>query len=435
MSERGSKKKGTGRARGVFERPSGSGVWWVRYTDENRHLHREKVGPKGLAVKVYQKRKNEIQERRFFPERIGRRDVLLADMIDDYLERNRGRLRWFDHYERFAATWKAALHGKTLREILPGDVERYIAKRRTDHPSKGRHPKKLLAPATINRELGFLRHVFNVAIEDGKVDRNPVRPKMFSRENNQRVRFLSEKEETELRTAIGEAEWPVVAVAINTGLRQAEQFHLQWEHVDFNVGILTIPRSKHGETRRVPMNDTVREILRSRPSRLKSAYVFPSATGETPIDTHNYMRRVFMPALEAAGIEGFRWHDLRHTFASRLVMKGVDLRTVQELLGHKTLVMTQRYSHLSPEHQLNAVQRLVSKPTDTSTDTSAEPTKGASGAGAQVVELEREKKWAGSELNTRHRDFQSLALPTELPARNMPRTTVRRREVTREPQH
>jgi Phage integrase family len=86
--------------------------------------------------------------------------------------------------------------------------------------------------------------------------------------------------------------------------------------------------------------------------------VFPSETGETPLDAQNFVNRVFLPALRRAKIGDFHWHDLRHTLASRLVMAGVDLRTVQELLGHKTLVMTLRYAHLSPEHQLEAVQRL-----------------------------------------------------------------------------
>ena len=93
----------------------------------------------------------------------------------------------------------------------------------------------------------------------------------------------------------------------------------------------------------------------------------------TPLDARNYMHRVFMPALKQAKIEGFRWHDLRHTFASRLVMAGVDLRTVQELLGHKTMAMTMRYSHLSPQHQLDAVKRLDAKPTGTTTGTSHDP--------------------------------------------------------------
>jgi len=314
--------------------------------------------------------------------------VLLADMIDDYLKRNENKLQWFDHYERYGDLWKDAFPGKTLREIVPGDIERYIAKRRAARPaSKRREKSKPLAPATINRELAFLRRVFNVAIEDGKADTNPVRPKMFTKENNQRVRFLSDEEEAALRKAIGETEWPLVAVAIHTGLRRAEQFNLRWENVDFSTGIITVPRSKHGETRRVPMNDTVREILRARPSRLKSDYVFPSGTGDTPIDAQNYVNRTFLPAVKAAKIEAFTWHCMRHTFASRLVMKGVDIRTVQELLGHKTLAMTLRYSHLSPEHQLDAVQRLNRTPTDTTTDTKVEANKTAVAGGAEVIDL------------------------------------------------
>jgi integrase len=289
-----------------------------------------------------------------------------------------GKLRWFDHYERYGRTWKAAFPGRTLAQVLPGDVERYIAERR-----------KQVAPATVNRELAFLRRVFNVAIEDQKADTNPVRPKAFFRENNQRVRFLTDEEEIRLRAALPPAHWPLVAVAIRTGLRRAEQFHLRWEHVDFTNGLLTVPRSKHGGARRVPMNDTVRDILRALPSRLKSAYVFASATGETALDACNFVRRVFVPALAKEGIEGFRWHDLRHTFASRLVMAGVDLRTVQELLGHETLAMTLRYAHLSPKHQLDAVQRL-NRTTATTTATSAKLPNAAAGGGAQVLELPRE---------------------------------------------
>src|ERR1043166_1967405 len=129
--DRAKPEKSKPRSRGVFERPKGSGIWWVCYFDENGRKHREKVGTKTLALKVYQKRKNEIQERRFFPERIGRRDVLLSDVIDDYLKRNEDRLRWVDHYERYGELWKDAFRGKSLRAILPGDVERCIAKRRS----------------------------------------------------------------------------------------------------------------------------------------------------------------------------------------------------------------------------------------------------------------------------------------------------------------
>jgi integrase len=151
----------------------------------------------------------------------------------------------------------------------------------------------------------------------------------------------------------------VVAIALNTVLRRAEQFNLTWEHVDFNTNVLTIPRTKAGRVRRVRMNSLVRELLRSLPSRLKSRWVFPSAASETALDSQNFMNRVFVPAVKRARIQDLRWPDLRHTFASRLVMKGVDIRTTQELLGHADIRMTLRYSHLSPSHLLDAVEKLL----------------------------------------------------------------------------
>ena len=106
------------------------------------------------------------------------------------------------------------------------------------------------------------------------------------------------------------------------------------------------------------MNDRVLEILRGLPGRLKSEWVFPSETGESPLNANNFINRIFNPALKQAKIIDFHWHDLRHTFASRLTLAGVDLRTLQELMGHKTIKMTLRYSHLSPTHTLEAVNKL-----------------------------------------------------------------------------
>jgi hypothetical protein len=118
----------SGRQRGIFERPKGSGVWWVRYHDQHGREHREKVGPKGLAQDVYRKRKNEIREGRFFPERIRRRDPLLREFIEDYLARVKGLLRSYRDQARCGRLWVGALGDRPLRQIVAGDIQRYIAR-------------------------------------------------------------------------------------------------------------------------------------------------------------------------------------------------------------------------------------------------------------------------------------------------------------------
>jgi len=138
------------------------------------------------------------------------------------------------------------------------------------------------------------------------------------------------------------------------------------------------------------MNATVKAVLSARPSRLKSKCVFPGRTGLTPIDASNYYMRVFQPAVERAGIVDLHWNDLRHTFASRLVMAGIDLRSVQELMGHKTITMTLRYAHLSPMHLQDTVERLDSRPTDPTTDPGTDSSVEPAGDQSKVVDLRKE---------------------------------------------
>ena len=193
-------------------------------------------------------------------------------------------------------------------------------------------------------------------------------------EDNTRIRFLLPDEETALRTAI-EAKCPEhlpeFVLALNTGLRLSEQYGLTWADVSIARRILTVQRSKNGSTRHVPLN---RAALCALDDLRKQTGGTGFVCGGAPEP-----RRWFGAALADAKIAGFSWHCLRHTFASRLVMAGVDIRTVQELLGHKTIAMTVRYSHLAPKHTLAAVERLDApqdSPTDTTTDTgaSAQPT-------------------------------------------------------------
>lgn len=352
------------KVRGVFERPKGSGRWWVRYHDEHGCEHRESVGPKGLAIQVYRKRKTEIRERRFFPERIRRRDITVSEMIRDHLDREKGKARSYQDMTRFGRNWTEALGGKALRQVAPGDVERYAAKRRES-----------VSEQTVAHELSFLRRVFSVAIRDDLADANPVKG-LVPTPRNQRVRYLGDEEEAALTAALDAVSQDLVRFAIHTGLRQGEQFGLRWEWVDLQNSVLRIPTSKSGKPRTVPLNDVARKILRRQPRRLRCPWVWPTHSrkgGATPgrnhINTRNFERRVFVPALQAASIEDFRWHDLRHTFASRLAMAGETVQTIAELLGHASVQMALRYAHLSPGHLRAAVERLVSKPTGTKTGT------------------------------------------------------------------
>ena len=226
--------------------------------------------------------------------------------------------------------------------------------------------------------------VFRQGIKNAKVSVNPAREVERRTENNSRDRYLLPTEETALRQTILQS-WPEhlpeVEIALHTGMRRGEQFKCEWSWVDLDRRVLTVPRSKHGEKRRVYLNDDAAAAFR---------LLWRFSDGKGRVFDHLYEsaktigpRNWFKAALAHSGIANFRWHDLRHTFASRLVMAGVDIRTVQELMGHKTIQVTMRYAHLAPEHQLEAVQRLcntgsaLGEPTDTRTDTTANGPVGA----------------------------------------------------------
>jgi integrase len=245
------------------------------------------------------------------------------------------------------------------QEITPQDIERRLSAL----ADEGRKP------ATVNRYRALLSLIFSLAVRNGKVAGNPVRQVKRRIENNERVRFLDEQEEATLRAKIVEMYpdcEPEFDLALHTGMRRGEQYRLRWQDVDLKQDIITIDRSKHGEARRIQINSIARAaLLKLRQRGDGVGYVCPGLEGPRNRD----WRRWFEDVLSQVKIANFRWHDLRHTFASRLVMAGVSLRAVQTLLGHKRMETTLRYSHLAESHLRDAVERLTGKPTDTTTDT------------------------------------------------------------------
>ena len=340
--------RSNGKDRGLFERPAGSGTWWIRYHDALGNEHREKVGPKSLARQAYAKRKTQIREGQFFPQTVRHRTILLSTLIQSYLQEAETNHRSFRSDLNHANYWTTIFGDVPIEELTPADLEKWKAGRLANRK-----------PATVNRELAWLKRLYNVAIRDGKVEKNPVKAIKLLRLNNARVRFLNDAEELALKAVLEPIDFEIVEVALHSGMRRSELFNLRWEDVDLRNLVITIPLSKHGGKRYVPVNVRVMEILKSRHKKRASIWVFPSQNPETPLDANNWVRRIFTPALRLAGIRQFTFHCCRHTTASRLVMAGVDIRTVQEILGHLDISVTLKYSHLAPSHIKEAINRLV----------------------------------------------------------------------------
>ncbi|MBF0517588.1 MAG: site-specific integrase, partial [Nitrospirae bacterium] len=214
-------------------------------------------------------------------------------------------------------------------------------------------------PATVNRLLATVKHMFTKAVEWEWVEEfafKKVRQVKLPQENNRRLRYLSQEECQKLLNNCDSHLHPIVATALNSGMRKGEILSLKWENVDLKHGfILLSTDTKNGERREIPINATLKAVFQVIKRRLDIPYVFfDNATGK-PYDD---VRRSFNTACRKSGIKDFHFHDLRHTFASHLVMAGVDITTVKELLGHKTLTMTLRYAHLAPSHKVKAVDVL-----------------------------------------------------------------------------
>jgi integrase len=182
-----------------------------------------------------------------------------------------------------------------------------------------------------------------------------VRQVRLLQENNKRLRYLSKEECQALISNCKGDTRVIVITALNTGMRKGEILGLRWDNVDLRHGFILLDRTKNGERREIPINETLRISLQGITRRLDVPSVFfDPVTGKPYQD----VKRSFNTALRKAGIKDFRFHDLRHTFASHLVMAGVDITTVSKLLGHKSLTMTLRYSHLAPSHMVKAVNVL-----------------------------------------------------------------------------
>ncbi|HOW55143.1 MAG TPA: site-specific integrase [Syntrophorhabdaceae bacterium] len=214
-----------------------------------------------------------------------------------------------------------------------------------------------LSPQSVKHVLGLIRRIVNKAI-DLKLwgGTNPVRKGSLPRVSNTRLRFLSQAESQALIEACNDHLKPIVVTALSTGMRRGEILSLHWDQVDLEHGFIFLEKTKSGKRREIPISTILKETLAALPRDPEVPWVFYNARTKEP---WKEIKRSFASALEAAKIKDFHFHDLRHTFASHLVMNGTPLATVSQLLGHSDISMTMRYAHLAPEHQAAAVDSLM----------------------------------------------------------------------------
>ena len=341
-------KKAPGKVRGVFERERGSGIWWIRYEVDGKP-RREKVGRRSDAVALYQKRKADQRAGVKLPENLRQRPVTVGELGRETIQ------CYKDHAKRDLNTFTnrmeliiRELGSRPADSVKPKEIEDWLA----------RHPE--WSPATKNRYKTVLSNAYQLALTSDRVNRNPARLVERRNEGDGRIRYLRSDEETRLRAAIPKrcpGHLPAFVFALHTGLRKSEQFGLTWSDIDFDRRVIIVPHPKNDRSREVTMSDTCLRLLRDLyDKRPDGERVFRSDRyKKQPIID---IKKAFDSAVREAKIESFTWHCLRHTFITRLVQAGVDLRTVQYLAGHQSLAMTGRYAHFAPGLNQAAVKRL-----------------------------------------------------------------------------
>lgn len=220
------------------------------------------------------------------------------------------------------------------------------------------------SPTTVVRYLAALSHVLTIAVMEWEwLDTNPISRVKKPREPRGRERFLSDQERDRLLTYCRESAQPylyvIVVLALSTGMRKGELMNLQWSQVDFKTQKIILYKTKNGERRSVPLVGHALEQLKilHRKRRSDCDLLFPGKSGLSPIE----INKPWYNALAQTKIENFRFHDLRHSAASYLAMDGASLLEIANVLGHKTMSMVKRYSHISENHAAHVVTKMNNK--------------------------------------------------------------------------
>jgi len=320
------------------------GKWYVDFTFNKKRIRKFGGYTKEQARNTLAKMRIEKLDERLGFKKPKQSDIAFDQFAREFIEiySKQNKKSW-TRDEVSLKSLKPFFKGKTIQDVGPELIERYKAKRKTE-----------VSPATVNRELAFLKTMFNKAVEWGRLESSPLKNIKKFKEPNSKDRILNVDEMKSLIDAADNHLEPILIIALNTGMRKGEILSLKWENIKLSKRYIHLEDSKAGKSRDVPMNGLVIEALSAIPQN--SEYVFFNPrTGGAIQD----VKTAFKTACEKVRIKGLRFHDLRHTAATRMVEAGVDLVTVSRILGHSSIQMTMRYAHPTPENMRRAVDKLA----------------------------------------------------------------------------
>jgi integrase len=307
-----------------------------------------------LAQRIHDRVAGQIAEGRWFEGSLGKHKTF-KDMMVRYMAEHSIPKKASSERDSSSLTHLLPLFGScALSEISPKLIYEYKNRRRSESAS----------PCTINRELALMKHAFNLAVREWEwITENPVIRVSMEKEPPSRDRWLTYEEEEALLSASPQWLKEIITFAVETGCRREEILSLTWKDVDIFKKVVIIFAKKTGDRRTIPLTAKAFDVLKlkekartKRGSIKREDFVFPHP-GRQRVNFHT-LRWAFEKAIEKAQIEDFRFHDLRHTFASRLAQQGVDPYTIQKLMGHKTFTTTQRYAHHYSESLRSGIKAL-----------------------------------------------------------------------------
>jgi integrase len=344
---------------GVYQRGKS---WYYDFYYEGKR-YKESCGAvnKTIAKEIETVKKREVIQGVYKPKAV---KILFKDFAPKYLENARLNKKHKSALRNEVSIKMLMPHfgGCSLDKINTFMVEQYKKVRKDE----GR------APATINRDIATLRNILNKAVEWKYLKDNPLRGYKLLKEQNEKMWALTHEEESRLLQACDNTQQTekylsdMVSFALHSGMRLEEIRSLKKTDVDIKARFIVVTNTKNSEQRKVPINETLLEIIKRRMQRKFTDYIFCDAKG----NKLTVLTNAFWTAVANAGLKRnedvrgelkevrFRFHDLRHTFGSRLGMAGVDVKTIMEIMGHKTYRMALRYQHPAPDHKQRAVNFL-----------------------------------------------------------------------------